>query len=146
VLLEDLDELRGFAAELGIRQGVAQLFREIWRRPADESSRRAEPSRYAGGKFAQLRHLTSLAASLGYAVRGGCATLRAWEQGRVLEARVWLGDHEPSEEAQTGDLVFVDGSGSAVSLEDVGPVAWSEGMRMAAGLFAGRVVEAEEQP
>ena len=146
VLLDDLEDLRGFATELGIRQGVAQLFREVWRVPADESSRRAELSRYAGGRFGQLRHLTSRAASLGYAVRGGWATLRVWEQGRALEARVWLGDYEPSEEAQTGDLVFVDSSGSAVSLEDVGSVAWSEGMRMAAGLFAGRVVAAEEQP
>src|SRR5512142_2152262 len=35
VLLPDLDDLREFAADLGVRQSVDQLFRAVWRRPAD---------------------------------------------------------------------------------------------------------------
>jgi hypothetical protein len=143
VLLPDLDDLRCFAAELGVRQGVAQLFREIWRRPDDTATQRAELRQYAGGQFAQLRHLTGRASSLGYAVRGGYATLRVWERGSVVDARVWIGDGDPSSGAETGDLVFVDASGSAVEPGEVGAVTWSEGLRMAAGLHAARTVPAE---
>jgi hypothetical protein len=31
-----------------------------------------------------------------------------------------------------------------LAVGEVGPVAWSEGMRMAAGLYAGRTTEEEE--
>jgi hypothetical protein len=144
VLLPDLDDLRGFATDLGVTQGVAQLFREIWRKPDGAAQLRSATAQFAGGRYEQLRHLTGRAANLGYAVRGGCATLRVWEGGRSLEARVWLGDYEPTVEAQTGELVFVDGSGSSVDLATVGPVTWSEGLRMAAGLYSGRVVTAEQ--
>jgi hypothetical protein len=143
VLLTDLDDLRGFATDLGVRQGVAQLFREIWRKPAEPGEQRAALTGYAGARFEQLRHLTSRAASLGYAVRGGYATVRLWEQGRALDARVWLGEGDPSMDTETGDLVFVDAAGAAVEPAEIGPVAWSEGLRMAAGLHAGRVVPAE---
>lgn len=143
VLLPELDELRSFATELGVRQGVAQLFREIWRRPDAPGPQRTELARYAGGRFAQLRHLTTRAASLGYAVRGGQASLRIWERGRLLDARIWLGDGDPSVETETGELVFVDADGAAVEPEQVGPVAWSEGLRMAANLYAARTVPAE---
>jgi hypothetical protein len=141
VLLEDLDDLREFAVELGVRQGVLQLFREIWRRPEGAREQAGAAAQYAGGHFAQLRHLTSRATSLGYAVRGGYVTRRVWEGGRAVDACVWVGADDPSVEADTGDLTFVDAGGAAVPLDTVGPVAWSEGMRMAAALYAGRVVE-----
>jgi hypothetical protein len=143
VLLPDLDDLREFAGDLGVRQGITQLFREIWRRPERPEALAREASRYAGGHFAQLRHLTARATSLGYAVRGGYVTRRIWEDGRAVDACVWVGAEDPSYEADTGDLTFVDGQGARIPLAAVGPVAWSEGMRMAAGLYAGRVVEQE---
>jgi hypothetical protein len=140
VLLPDLADLREFAVELGVTQGLAQLFRETWARPEDPSRRRDALAQFAGGHFAQLRHLTSRAVSLGFGVRGGYATLRVFQDGRVLDARVWIGDGDPAIQTQTGELEFVDLSGSRVGTEDVDPVAWSEGLRMAAGLYAGRVV------
>jgi hypothetical protein len=143
VLLPDLDDLRQFAAELGVRQGIAQLFRETWRKPETATEQQAELARYEGGRYEQLRHLTTRAASLGYPVRGGFATLRVWERGSVLDARVWVGDYEPSVEAETGRLVFVDPGGAEVPPVRVGPVTWSEGLRMAAGLYAGRIIPAE---
>lgn len=140
VLLDDLDEIREFAVDLGCKQGVLQLFREIWRKPADAAAAARE---YSGGHFAQLRHLTSRATSLGYAVRGGYASRRLWDAGRAVDACVWVGSEDPSYETETGDLVFIDAAGGNVPLADVGPVAWSEGMRMAAALYAGRVVPQE---
>jgi hypothetical protein len=141
VLLADLEDLREFAADLGVRQGVKQLFREIWVKPADAASLATEATRYANGHFAQLRHLTGRAVSLGYGVRGGYVTRRVWEQRRMVDACVWIGADDPSVESETGDLAFVDGAGAQLPLAEVGPVAWSEGMRMAAALYAGRVVE-----
>jgi hypothetical protein len=81
------------------------------------------------------------ATSHGYPVKGGYAVCRIFEDGRSVEARSWVGSDDPYEETETGDLVFVQDSGASIPLGEVGPVAWSEGMRMAAALYAGRVVE-----
>ncbi|MET7400622.1 DUF4132 domain-containing protein [Dactylosporangium sp. NPDC005572] len=141
VRLPDLDDLREFAADLGVSQSVDQLFRQTWVRPAvlDASARAVRD--YAGGRFAELRHLLGRASSLGYPVKGGYAVCRVFEDGQVVEARNWVGADDPWSEAETGDLVFVRGDGAGIPLAEVGPVAWSEGMRMAAALYAGRVVE-----
>jgi Domain of unknown function (DUF4132) len=144
VLLADLEELREFAADLGVDQGTRQLFREIWLRPDDPDELEAAAAQYEGGRFLQLRHLLARTTSHGYAVRGGCATCRVWEDGRPALAAVWVGVDDPSQESETGRLTFSDGAGTSIALAEVGPVAWSEGLRMAAALYAGRVVEAEE--
>jgi hypothetical protein len=143
VLLEDLDGLREFASDVGVQQEVLQLFREIWAKPADEPAMVTETARYSGGHFQQLRHLTGRAATLGYQVRGGYAIRRLWEGGRIVDACVWVGADDPSVEAETGSLQFIGSDGTAVPLPAVGRVAWSEGMRMAAALYAGRVVKDE---
>jgi hypothetical protein len=144
VLLEELDDLREFAADLGIDQGVLQLFREIWRRPADPKEQAKALSEYSGGHFAQLRHLTGRALAHGYNARGGSVSRRLWDAGRLIDAQVWTDAGDPSEETETGDLAFTTTDGAAVPPGEVGPVAWSEGMRMAATLFAGRVVPKED--
>jgi hypothetical protein len=144
VRLPDLDDLREFAAELGVTQATTQLFREIWRRPDDGAAQAAALREYAGGRFEQLRHLTSRATTLGYQVRGGYATCRVWEVGNAVTAAVWVGSDDPSYETETGLLEFTDPQGEAVPVAAVGPITWSEGMRMAAGLYAGRVVKEEQ--
>ncbi|MFE2742839.1 DUF4132 domain-containing protein [Streptomyces scopuliridis] len=154
VLLEELAELREFAAELGVEQGAEQLFREVWRRPEAAEGGAGAPAgggtaqdwrAYADGKFAQLRHATARAVSLGYRVRGGQAVCPLVENGRQLEAAYWLGDDYPESEALTGSLEWRDTAGRRLPLAEVGPVAWSEGERMAALVYAGRVVESDEE-
>lgn len=145
VHLDDLDDLREFAADLGVRQSVDQLFRQTWTRPADLSPQATAVREFAGGNYAQLRHLMARATSLGYQVRGGSAVCRVFEGGRTVEARSWVGADEPTWETETGDLVFAGSDGSIMPLAQVGPVAWSEGMRMAAALYAGRVVQPESE-
>ncbi|MFF3753830.1 DUF4132 domain-containing protein [Streptomyces sp. NPDC002018] len=165
VLLEDLAELREFAAELGVEQGAEQLFREVWRRPdpvgeagkAGEAGKGGEAGKaggsataqewraYAHGKFAQLRHATTRAVSLGYRVRGGYAVCPLVENGRQLEAAYWVGDDYPDGETLTGSLEWRDPAGRRLPTAEVGPVAWSEGERMAALVYAGRVVENDEE-
>lgn len=143
VRLPDLDDLREFAADLGVEQGMLQLFREVWRKPAGEAEQRRELGRYAGARFKELRHVQSRAATSGYRVQGGTAVCRLWEEGATVEASVWIGDGDPSYETETSELTFTDAAGQAVAPGDVPPVAWSEGMRMAAALHAGRAVDEE---
>ncbi|WP_033329218.1 DUF4132 domain-containing protein [Streptomyces yerevanensis] len=145
VLLEDLEDLREFAVELGVEQRAQQLFREVWQRPAALDTEGTSVEEYAGGAFKELRFLHGRAAQLGYRVRGGNAVCSVLEDGRGVEARVWIGDYEGYEETETGPLTFTDSAGRALKLGQVGPVAWSEGMRMAASLYAGRDIEDEEQ-
>ncbi|MGW6740472.1 DUF4132 domain-containing protein [Streptomyces sp. NPDC055025] len=150
VLLEELAELREFAAELGVEQGAEQLFREVWRRPepaedAPEGTAAQDWRAYAHGKFAQLRHATTRAVSLGYRVRGGYAVCPLVEDGRPLEAAYWVGDDYPDGETLTGSLEWRDAAGRRLPPAEVGPVAWSEGERMAALVYAGRVVENDEE-
>lgn len=145
VLLPDLDDMREFAADLAVRQSVDQLFRATWTRPADLDPQRTRLDDYSGGQYNELRHLLARAAGLGYPVRGGYAVCRVFEAGRTVEARFWVGSDDPSWETETGDLVFTDRTGTGLRLVEVGPVAWSEGVRMASTLYAGRVVEKAEE-
>jgi hypothetical protein len=141
VLLEDLEELREFGAELGVEQKVQQLYRRTFARPEAFPAGATSVNDFAGGKFAQLTHALSRCRTLGYPVRGGEAVHTAFEGGREVQARFWLGADYPEAEAWTGDLRWSLEDGTAVPLAEVGPVAYSEGMRMAAAVHAGREVE-----
>ncbi|MEV0532548.1 DUF4132 domain-containing protein [Kitasatospora sp. NPDC050463] len=143
VLLEGLDELREFAVELGVSQQVQQLYREVWHRPA-QAAPGTEVTAYSGGRYKELRELLGRCARLGYRVRGGHAVLPVVEDGLALEARVWVGDYYEYDACETGALSWAGPDGKVLPLAEVGPVAWSEGMRMAAALHAGRTIEGEE--
>ncbi|MEV6107385.1 DUF4132 domain-containing protein [Streptomyces sp. NPDC051940] len=145
VLLEDLEDLREFAVELGVEQKVQQLFREVWSRGDDRDTGARVVDDFEGGRFQQLRFLIGRATSLGYRVRGGQSVLPVLEDGHSAEARVWLGDYDGYESVETGPLSWHGPDGKALPLGEVGPVAWSEGMRMAAALYAGRETEDGEQ-
>jgi hypothetical protein len=139
VLLSDLDELREFGAELGIDQQVQQLFRQTFVKPAVPPT--ATVGDFAGARFVQLNHAFGRARTLGYAIRGGSAVCPVFENGTTIEADYWLGDGDPAYETQTGELSWSRADGSRVAPAEVGPVAWSEGMRMASVIHAGRAVE-----
>ncbi|PRH77074.1 hypothetical protein C6N75_22250 [Streptomyces solincola] len=145
VLLEDLEDLREFAVELGVEQRAGQLFREVWHRPAGLDPDAGSVDDHAGGAFKELRFLHGRTTQLGYRVRGGHAVCPVLEDGHPTEARVWIGDYDSYEETETGPLTWTDRSGRTLRLGQVGPVAWSEGMRMAAALYAGRDIENEER-
>ncbi|MPY55744.1 DUF4132 domain-containing protein [Streptomyces spongiae] len=148
VLLDGLDDLREFAVELGVEQKAGQLFREVWHRPTDLDDEGEQVDTYAGARFDGRRSLHGRAASLGYRIRGGHAVCPVFEDGRTVEARIWIGDYDPYDDdtdTETGPLTWTDTAGRVIRLGEVGPVAWSEGMRMAAALHAGRETEIEEQ-
>ncbi|MGR4878414.1 DUF4132 domain-containing protein [Streptomyces sp. LARHCF249] len=141
VLLPDLDDVRDFAAELGIVQQVEQIHRATWQKPEGLAATATEVKDYAGGVFPTRFSLAARATGLGYRVSGGYATCRVRDTGRAAEAAVWIGEPYYDAETTTGALTWHDGEGRAVRPAEVGPVAWSEGMRMAAALYAGRKIE-----
>jgi hypothetical protein len=141
ILLAELEDLRGLATELGFTQGISQLFRETFVRGAAHPADATQVRDYADAKFAMLTHALGKAKSLGYRVRGGFARCAVWEAGRLVEGRFWLGADSPDVETYSGDLLFVDESERVLKLADVGPVAFSEGMRMASSIHAARVIE-----
>ena len=146
VLLDDLEDSREFLGEVGATQGVAQLFRETFTKPTISAPDATAVDTLSGARFKELRHALGRCASLGFRVSGGFATVRVWEDGVPIEGRFWVGADEPTVEAETGQLVFADSQSRTVPLADVGPVAWSEGARMAELIAAGRIQDEAEAP
>ena len=131
VLLPALTDLRELLAELEVEQGLLQLFRETFTRPEKLAPDARAVDEFAGGRFEEGRHAVGRSRSLGYRVRGGYATCPVFEAGRSVEARFWIGADQPEYEVETGSLTWVDEDEKELMLEALGPVAYSEGVRMA---------------
>ena len=108
ILLEDLNDCRELATELNLEQGISQLFRETWTKPADLDLEQTTIGDFSEGKFEQLNHALGKCRTLGYRVRGGFATCSVWEGGQVVEGRYWIGAEYPDAETYTGELLWVD--------------------------------------
>jgi len=144
ILLDELDDLRELAVQIGVSQGLSQLFREtfVFAGPGPDPMSVAT---YAGGEFAVMNTAIQLAKRLGYRVSGGAAVCRVLERGKLVEARYDLGDGDPMYETTTGDLTWVDDKQRPLAVADVPPVAYSEGMRMASLIYAKRKIETTEE-
>lgn len=133
---DELDEWRGMLAHLGLQQGLQQLFRETFAKPAAPEG--TNVTEFAGATFEMLNQAHGEARKRGMRVSGGCAICRVWEAGGPVEARYWLGEGDPLYETTTGDLYWVDGRQRTLEIAAVGPVAFSEGMRMASAIYGKR--------
>lgn len=139
VLLPDLEGLWTSAAGLGVLQGVEQLHRATWCKPAAITERDYGVTEFAEAEYRSWLHLVSRATSLGYKVSGSSVVDRIRDVGRVFTASVAMSDPYTEDKAWTGSLDWYDKDGQRrLPLSDVGPVAWPEGMRMTAALHAGR--------
>lgn len=143
VHLPDADQWRKVLESLDAAQGIPQLTRRTHHRQADAPAGATGVDDYAGGRFAELRQATGRAAEHGFAVRGGSAVLDVADGGVRVQARYWVGADDPREPATTGRLVWVDADERPLPLAEVGPVAWSEGVRMAALIHEGRQLDDE---
>jgi hypothetical protein len=163
ILLDELDDLRQMAVEIGAQQGTSQLFRETFVRPAAPAEGPGDRGReggggevahaprlwidpatvtqFSGGKFTMLNQVTGLAKRLGYRVSAGSAVCRVLEHGRFVEARYELGEGDGMDETETGDLAWVDDKQRPLAIANVPPVAFSEGMRMASQIYAKRKLD-----
>ena len=145
VLMDNVAELRELLVDLNFKQPVEQLFREVHQAEKKEASKLAI-SRFAEGEFEQLNYALSACRTLGYQVSGGSAICSVWEDGQAVEARFWVGSDYPEGQTWTGELCFVDEEQKSKKINDVGPVALSEGIRMAAAIYAKRKVPKETEP
>jgi hypothetical protein len=143
ILIAELDAWRELITQLGVAQGISQLHRETHPKPAGLTATAID--QFEDGKFAMLMHALGKARSLGFKVRGGFATCKVWDGGGVAEARYWIGADSPDSETYTGQLSWVDARERGLKLAEVGPVAFSEGMRMASSIYAARVVAKPEE-
>ncbi len=142
ILIPELDAWRELVTQLAVTQGIAQLHRETHvKTPAERTGDALSITRFEDGKFAMLMHALGKSRALGYKVRGGYAVCTAWDAGATSEARYWVGADAPDSETYTGSLGWVDGKARAIKLAEVGPIAFSEGMRMASAIYAARVVD-----
>ncbi len=141
VLLEDLDDWREIAAELNVTQGLQQLMRQTFEKP--EKVEGSTIDKFNDAVFEPLGGAMRKTWSLGCRVRGGYATATVWEDGKKTDAGYWIGAEDPAYEGYGGELLWTDEEQMTLKLEDVGPVAWSEGMRMAEAIYGIRKVEEE---
>jgi hypothetical protein len=142
ILIAELDGWRELVTQLGVAQGVSQLLRETYAKPAGVTAHTID--QFEDGKFSMLMHAVGKARSLGFKVRGGFAVCKVWDGDGVTEARYWIGADSPDAETFTGSLSWVDPREHGMSITAVGPVAFSEGMRMASAIYAARVVEKQD--
>lgn len=144
ILLPELDAWRELVTQLGAAQGVSQLHRETHARPPERTASAID--RFADGRFAMLIHAAGRARALGYKVSGGFAVCPVWDGGAITEARYWIGADAPDAETRTGPLSWVDPQERGLPIAEVGPVAFSEGMRMASAIYAARIVDRQGAP
>ncbi len=132
VRLAELTDLREFADEIDATQRIEQLHRGTWDRPADLKDRDTAVTDFRGTTVPN--RLAVRAAALGFRVSGSQVRCRVWEAGRTVEAAIWFEEDYWDSEATLGTLSWSVVDGPTLRLTEVGPVAWSEGMRMATAL------------
>lgn len=138
VLLAELEDFRDFATELGLEQQLLQLHREIWTRRQEPEADRVDD--FSDAPLGQMLQVRARARVMGYSISGGCTVSRIWDAGRFVEARYWIGSDAPQAQSVSGVLQwFGMGTDMAIPTGELGPVAYSEGMRMAARIYAGRI-------
>ena len=131
VYLTDLQDWRELCIELGEKQVLQQLFREIWIKP---DVVKPDPFRFHGfanAEFEQLNHALSRCRSLGIRIRQGFASQTVWDRGTSVEVMFWVGEGYPENPTSTGHLGWRDGRGRLIPVPSVGPIAFSEGCRLA---------------
>jgi hypothetical protein len=138
VLLPDLPAWRALATGADSPQPVEQLFRQTFTRPPGLDPAARAYDGYAAGDTVAVPDVAGWARSLGYRVHGGAVVCPVREGGRLVEAQYWTGWDDPRSPG-TGELVFVADAAELLRLGDVGPVAWSEGVRMAAQVSVARI-------
>jgi hypothetical protein len=143
-VIPDLEDFRDLVTDLDVEQRVAQLFRETWARTPDLDAAATAVHAFAGGLFDPARRAIARCRELGYQVSGVHAVTRVWEGGRLYEARYQVGDGHLDYETLTGELCWFGSAGRRLPLGEVGPVAFSEGMRMASAIFGGRMPDSLE--
>jgi hypothetical protein len=131
IVLDHLASLRRALHERWLDQALDQLYREIYHKPIEFAASAHAWERFRGPAPSTVEALARRARDKNFRVQGGYASTSLLEWGRPIQARFWIGEHDQDGVAQLGELQWVDAQGRLVALGGVGPVAFSEGCRMA---------------
>lgn len=141
-LIEVLASLQKLAAELGIRQRFDQLQRTVYELPdplPDESVTALDT--WAGTRFDQGLFAVARTHAAGYGIQGDFAVTHIHEDGRMVMAQYRIGAAgNRTEESWTGELSWLV-NGKTIPVRELGPVAYSEGVRMATRIHDGGTVK-----
>ena len=144
-LIEDLASLQKLAAGLGIQQRFDQLHRAAYELPdplPDESVTALDT--WAGARFDQGLFAVARAHAAGYSIQGDFAVTHIHEDGRLVLAQYRIGAaNNRTEESWTGELSWLV-NGKTIPVRELGPVAYSEGVRMATRIHDGGTVKENE--
>ncbi|MDO5076633.1 DUF4132 domain-containing protein [Corynebacterium sp.] len=138
-VMAELEEWREFAVELGISQGLDQLFRDVYRKPADSDGQKRAMAAYSDGNYGRAAHLFGRARGGGFVVTMNQVSIDVHEDGRTVSAELGIDAYDMGEEAIIGSLSFTE-RGVLLPADRVGPIAWSEGVRMCEFVYAGRTI------
>ena len=140
VVMDDIADWREFAVELGVHQNLDQLLRDIYPKPADEKGLRRAVKAYDGVKYGQSPHLLGRARGGGFKTDLQSVRVVVVDNGQSTTATLNIDAWDSDGEATLGTVEF-SRAGRNLTLKEVGPVAWSEGIRMAEYIYAGRSAE-----
>lgn len=140
-LLEDADRWRLALAEHGLTQGVDQLARRVFRSGQTDwlSSTETAPEApyvlvYTDGAtmFRDYARLMAALLPLGAELSRGRLQVRVREAGMEVLARLTVDAESPEHPSYVDHLAWFAGDdGRRLTFEEIGPVAWSEGARLA---------------
>lgn len=139
-LVEDVDRWRVALAEQGVVQRADQLARTVfragqvsWLRPAEDGPEGPYVLVYAAGPAAYRDYARRMAAllPLDAELSPGRIAVRVREGGRTVVARLEIDGDSPENPSYTDRLAWFDESGRRLTFEEIGPLAWSEGVRLA---------------
>ncbi|MFE0186694.1 DUF4132 domain-containing protein [Streptomyces sp. NPDC058989] len=137
VLLGDLGPWRRLLEARGVTQESAQLDRRVHRRPEGTDPHATGIEAYEGEPFTAQWRARANALEHGFVVRGGFAVAEITERLVRTEARCWVGETGSGATEEAGRLLWVDEDERPVAVGTLGPIAWSEGLRMAELIYGG---------
>ncbi|MFD8542457.1 DUF4132 domain-containing protein [Streptomyces sp. NPDC059649] len=137
VLLGDLEPWRRLLQAQGVAPASAQLDRRVYRRPEGTDPQATGIDAYEGEPFTAHGGARVNALRNGFVVRGGFAAAEIAERSVRMEARCWVGEAGSGALEEAGRLLWVDAAERPVAVGKLGPVAWSEGLRMAELIYGG---------
>ncbi|WJZ02565.1 DUF4132 domain-containing protein [Corynebacterium freiburgense] len=136
-ILQDLEEWQEFAIELGVHQGIDQLFRDLYTKPDDEDTLKKQLAKYEGFEYEKAGALLGRSRNAGFQATLEYISLSILESGIETTIQLDVYAWYPDEEAEINGVRFLR-DGDYIKPSEVGPITWSEALRMCEFIYSGR--------
>ena len=114
-------------------------------KPDDAVGRQQAVRAYSDGRYEKAQVLIGRSRGGGFTTTMQEVSLIVVEDGVEVRISLDIDAWDPWEGGTIGELSFYQ-DGQSLPLEKVGPITWSEGIRMAEFVYAGRTGESAEEP